>query len=90
MTGDWDGNKATDVGVYNQANATFLLRAGDGGVSTVQLGDIGSVPLTGDWNGDGITDVGVWNPANATFTLRWVPKGTQQAQTKQVVFGNSR
>jgi hypothetical protein len=85
VTGDWDGDGVTDVGVYDAATGTFSLRtvSADGAVSIapVVLGGTGDLPVTGDWDGDGIDDVGVWTPATATYTLRITPPAAPAAPT---------
>ena len=74
VTGDWDGDGVTDLGVYDQASATFTLRWTDatGAVftSTVVFGKPTDLPVTGDWDGDGITELGVWSPDAGTFSPR--------------------
>ena len=68
ITGDWNGNGHTKVGVYRPANGLFILDYdGDGQFTAadkaynlgvgVQAGD---VPVVGDWNGDGRTKVGLF------------------------------
>ena len=68
VTGDWDGNGVTDLGVFDQATATFTLRFVDAAAQVLtaplQLGVPGDLPVAGDWDGDGITDVGVWTPGH--------------------------
>src|SRR5262249_16633953 len=63
------------VGLYNPANAAFLLI----NTNTSSAPDIvfvygpanaGLVPLMGDWNGDGIDTAGLYNPTNGAFLLR--------------------
>ena len=62
VTGDWDGNGTTDLGVFDQATATFTLRSVDAAglsvLEVVQFGVAGDLPVTGDWDGDGVTDLG--------------------------------
>ena len=74
VTGDWDGDGVTDLGVYDQATSVFTLRTVDASgvisLATVPFGAPGDLPVTGDWDGNGITDVGVWNPKTAVFTQR--------------------
>ena len=74
ITGDWDGDRRTEVGVYRPSNATFYLRArtSTGAFTTVSMryGALGSMPVVGDWNGDRRTDLGVWHPDTAVFSLR--------------------
>ena len=74
VTGDWDGDGRTDVGVYDQATATFTLRNvdedGTGLDRQRQFGKAGDLPAVGDWDGNGKTDLGVWNPTSGTFAQR--------------------
>ena len=66
MTGDWDGDGDTDLGVYDSATATFTLRQVDATgmewLSQVGLGAAGYLPVVGDWDANGVTDLGVWDP----------------------------
>jgi hypothetical protein len=77
VTGDWNGDKLTDLGVYSASTSTFTLRtvSRTGAVSTQRIawGTRSSLPVAGDWNEDGIGDIGVWDPATAGFTLRVTP-----------------
>jgi len=66
VTGDWNGNGGTDIGVYRNGN--FYLDANGnqhwdgstGGDAVIRFGMQGDLPISGDWNGDGRTDVGVY------------------------------
>ncbi|HEV8056579.1 MAG TPA: VCBS repeat domain-containing M23 family metallopeptidase [Nocardioidaceae bacterium] len=73
ITGDWDGNRRFDVGVFRPRPATgsFRMRLPSGETRRVLFGAPGRVAVTGDWNGDGRTDVGVYNQQNRTFTRRF-------------------
>jgi hypothetical protein len=87
VTGDWNGNGRTDVGVYRHgaASGRFRERMPDGHVVAVQYGLPGDTPLIGDWNGDGRSEVGSWRPLGHSFWLR-MPKGA----SKTIPFGTSR
>ena len=87
VTGDWDGNGRTEVGVFRPRPGSnmFRLRHKDGSVTAVRLGLPGDVPVTGDWNGNGVTDVGVWNRLTRTFLLR-----TEAGRTHKVRLGGLR
>jgi hypothetical protein len=92
VTGDWDGNGVTDLGVYDQATATYTLLGKDpmGTPFTIAIpfGVPGDVPVTGDWDGNGLTDLGVWSPATATFNKRGAVAPTSVVgRVKQVRFG---
>ena len=76
VTGDWNGDRVTDIGVYDPGTATFTLRTvgADGlPVLTPVVFGLGTdLPVTGDLDGNGITDVGIWRPSTGTlafFTL---------------------
>jgi hypothetical protein len=68
ITGDWNGDGRTKVGVYRASSGLFILDYdGDGfftaadkvynlGVGTL----LDDVPVTGDWNGDGRTKIGLF------------------------------
>lgn len=65
VTGDWNGDGQTEVGVYREGE-WFLDLNGNGFWDEddlwAQLGDKGDLPVTGDWNGDGKTDIGIFGP----------------------------
>ncbi len=96
MTGDWNGDKSTDVGVFDQDTATFTLRIvdSDGLAWTAQIrfGDGNDLPVTADWDGNGRTDVGVWDPTTGTFSQRRAPTpmAARATSVTQVRFGRPR
>jgi serine-aspartate repeat-containing protein C/D/E len=66
VTGDWNGDGTTKVGVFYEG-FWFLDLNGDGRWSKedlwARLGQAGDRPITGDWDGDGKTDIGIFGPA---------------------------
>ena len=95
VTGDWDGDGRTDLGVFDPTTATFTLRRedGDGLVWTaqVQFGQPGDLPVAGDWDGNATTEVGVWTPATATFSERRAASATAaRERTAARTFGRPR
>ena len=68
ITGDWNGNGLTKVGVYRPANGLFVLDWDGDGLFTgadkaynLGVGRVaGDVPVVGDWNGDGRSEVGLF------------------------------
>jgi hypothetical protein len=68
ITGDWNGNGHTKVGVYRSSNGYFILDTnGDGvidaGDAFFNLGvgmDPSDIPVVGDWNGTGTSKVGIF------------------------------
>ncbi len=77
VTGDWDADGRTDIGVFRNGTFHLALLKGNGGPVILQLinpfvfGQAGDLPVGGDWNGDGKDDVGVFRPgATGRFLLR--------------------
>jgi len=77
VTGDWDADGRTDIGVFRNGTFHLALLKGNGGPIILQLitpftfGQAGDLPVGGDWNGDGKDDVGVFRPgATGKFLLR--------------------
>jgi hypothetical protein len=78
LTGNWDGDARTDIGIFR--DGTFLLalvkKNAAGGMSVEELppitfGQAGDLPVSGDWNGDGKDDVGVFRPGTVgKFLMR--------------------
>jgi len=63
VTGDWNGDGATEVGVV-RGNRWYLDVNGHGAWDagtdvTFPFGKVGDIPMAGDWNGDGYTEAGV-------------------------------
>ena len=77
VTGNWDGDTRTDIGVFRNGTFHLALLKGAGGHTLIQelapipFGQAGDLPVGGDWNGDGKDDVGVFRPgATGRFLLR--------------------
>ena len=70
VTGDWNGDGISNVGVFNSGN-WYLDVDGNGKLSSsdkgFEFGQAGDLPVTGDWNGDGVTNLGVYR--NGKFIL---------------------
>jgi hypothetical protein len=76
VTGDWDGDGVTDIGVFRPSTGEWFLdlnanRKYDGRTvdGRYKLGINGDQPVTGDWNGDGVTDIGVFCPSTGEWFL---------------------
>jgi len=66
VTGDFNGDGITDVGVFDRGEWFIDLNGNglwDEGDLWARLGHDGDKPVTGDWDGDGKTDIGVYGPA---------------------------
>ncbi len=65
VTGDFDGDGRTDLGVFIDGE-WFIDLSGNGrwdeGDVWAKLGEKGDIPVTGDWDGDGKTDIGIYGP----------------------------
>ena len=73
VTGDWNNDGTTEVGVFRPSTHTFYLRPANWPAtltSTINWGVSTDLPVTGDWNADGTTEVGVFRPSTHTFYLR--------------------
>jgi protocatechuate 3,4-dioxygenase beta subunit len=66
VTGDWNGDGVTDLGVFVDGQ-WFLDLNGNGvwdeGDLWAKLGTEDDLPVAGDWDADGKTDIGIFGPA---------------------------
>ena len=74
FVGDWNGDGAAGVGLYDPKTSTFYLaNQTTTGSAEFTFGygapDGGWIPLVGDWNGDGKMGVGLYDPINSVFYL---------------------
>ena len=69
--GDYDGDGKTDVALYDQSAARFLINLSGGGTLTPSFGIYGDVnlPVAGDYDGDGKTDVAVYDQTRSQFFI---------------------
>ncbi len=66
ITGDFNGDGVTDVGVYVKGEWFIDLNGNgiwDDADLWAKLGTADDRPVTGDWDGDGKTDIGIFGPA---------------------------
>ena len=66
VTGDFNGDGITDVGVY--VDGEWFIDVNGNGIWDdndlwAKLGTADDRPVTGDWDGDGKTDIGIFGPA---------------------------
>lgn len=80
ITGDWDGDGDTDVGVFRPATGQFLLRLRVRfhpiTLTATFLGEPGDLPVIGDWNGDGVDTFGVYRDNGATLPVFFLTNST--------------
>ena len=73
---DFDGDGKGEVGVYRTGTGYWYLRnssqgyAIGAGLSTLQWGASGDVPLTGDFDGDGRSEVVIYRPSTGQWFIR--------------------
>jgi len=96
ITGDWNGDGTTGIGVYRPSTRTFYLDYNGNGVwngasvdRQYTFGVAGDSPITGDWNGDGMTGIGVYHPSTRTFYLDYNGNGVWNGASvdRQYTFG---
>jgi hypothetical protein len=97
ITGDWNGDGRTKVGVYRPSNGLFILDTNgnqqfDVGDAVYNLGvgkQAGDRPVVGDWNGDGRTKVGLFRQG-FFWILDYNGNGTfEQGIDKTYAFGGA-
>lgn len=92
VVGDWDGDGAKSIGVYDSLSGTWYLRnsvsAGAPDVTPFTYGGPGWLPVVGDWDGDGIDTVGVVQNVSSAWLLR-NSNTSGGADAGQFVFGSS-
>jgi len=74
LVGDWNGNGAGGVGLYDpQSSLFYLTNQHTSGTADYTFGygapNGGWIPLVGDWNGDGAMGVGLYDPHTSIFYL---------------------
>ena len=71
LTGDWDGNGLSEIGLYRPSTRQFYLRKPNGALDeSWSAGGYGQQPVSGDWNKDGRSDIGTFNVTTGTWSLR--------------------
>ncbi len=90
VTGDWDGDGLTDIGLYipgaENSTGRWQLRTQTGGELDFAFGDQAPYPVTGDWNGDGRTDIGVYTPPSLNRDGRWQLRSSTSAGVADLDF----
>jgi hypothetical protein len=90
IVGDWDGDGAETVSVYDPSAGAFLLSDDPATGShqfLVRYGNPNAAPLVGDWDGDGRDNIGV--RMGTTFFLRVSPITSTTETTTTVTFGGA-
>ncbi|MDD5466391.1 MAG: VCBS repeat-containing protein [Anaerolineales bacterium] len=73
LTGDWDGDGLTDLGVFREDGNLWLLDINQDGNADFEyvLGkpESESIPVVGDWDGNGIDSPGWYDPIEQSWYL---------------------
>ncbi len=77
VTGDWDGNGTTRVGLFRPATGEWFLdynanHSWDGCSKDrclTAFGTAADLPVSGDWNGTGTSEIGVFRPSTGEWFL---------------------
>ena len=74
VPGDYDGDGATDLALYDEATGNWYIRRLTGQLiaSGTNWGFPGAVPVPGDYSGDGRADLAVYNENTGEWYIRTV------------------
>jgi hypothetical protein len=82
VSGDWDNDGFTEIGVFRPSTHMFYLDyngngAWNGAVVDRQynFGITGDIPVSGDWDDNGFTEIGVFRPSTHIFYLDYNGNG---------------
>jgi len=82
VTGDWNLDGRTEIGVFRNSTHLFYLDYNGNGVwngavtdRSYNFGISGDIPVSGDWNIDGRTEIGVFRPSTHLFYLDYNGNG---------------
>jgi hypothetical protein len=76
VTGDWDGDGITDIGVFRPSTGRWYLDlsgdqqwSGCGADGCFYYGTTADTAVAGDWNNDGFSEIGVFRPSTGWWYL---------------------
>jgi hypothetical protein len=82
VSGDWNNNGFSDIGVFRPSTHLFYLDYNGNGVwngapadRSYNFGITGDKPVSGDWNNNGFSDIGVFRPSTHIFYLDYNGNG---------------
>jgi len=82
ITGDWNNDGKSEIGVFRNSTHLFYLDYNGNGVWNgasvdwqYNFGISGDIPVTGDWNSDARTEIGVFRPSTHLFYLDYNGNG---------------
>lgn len=84
ISGDWNGDKTSDLGIYNGSAGTFILpNQNETDFNTTISLPIRGAPVAGDWDGNGKDEVGIFD----TYTGNWALWNSTSNSTDMFNFG---
>jgi len=98
VSGDWNLDGKTDIGVFRNLTHQFYLDYNGNGVwngasvdKQYNFGITGDIPVSGDWTSDGKTEIGVFRPSTHLFYLDYNGNGVWNGASvdRQYNFGIS-
>jgi hypothetical protein len=98
ISGDWDYNRKSEIGVFRPSTHLFYLDYNGNGVwngavtdRQYNFGLSGDTPVSGDWNSDGKTEIGVFRNSTHLFYLDYNGNGVWNGASvdRQYNFGLS-
>ena len=82
ITGDWNSDGISEIGVFRPSTHLFYLDYNGNGVwngasvdKSYNFGISGDIPISGDWNSDEISEIGVFRPSTHLFYLDYNGNG---------------
>jgi len=82
VTGDWNNDSKSEIGVFRPSTHLFYLDYNGNGVwngvsvdKSYNFGITGDIPITGDWNLDGRTEIGVFRNSTHLFYIDYNGNG---------------
>jgi hypothetical protein len=80
LLADFSGDGKQDLGVYSPLRGEWNIvfasaRVAGSGLSSMQWGLPGDVPVPADFDGDGKADLAVWRPSSGTWFVRYSSNG---------------
>jgi PKD repeat protein len=99
VSGDWNNDRKSEIGVYRNSTKLFYLDYNGNGVWNGSVDDRqynfssinGDLPVSGDWNNDGISEIGVFRNSTHLFYLDYNGNGVWNGSVvdRQYNFGLS-
>jgi hypothetical protein len=93
VSGDWNVDGRTEIGVFRPSTNMFYLDYNGNGVwsgavtdRSYNFGITGDIPVSGDWNVDGRTEIGVFRPSTNMFYLDYNGNGVWNGAMTDITY----